>query len=33
MAQPPGSETRAAPNRASNGASTRMPARILRTMS
>ena len=33
MAQPPGSDTRARPKRASSGASTRMLARILRTIS
>ena len=33
MAQPPGSETTAWPSRASSGPSTRMEARILRTMS
>ncbi len=33
MAQPPGSDTRASRQRASSGPSTRMEARILRTMS
>ena len=33
IAQPPGSDTRASPSRATSGPSTRTEARILRTMS